>query len=178
MFFNIIICLLIADFITGFFHWLEDTYGVPGDSWLSRNIWEPNILHHKSPSLMGMTNFIARNYIQWIAAFVVVTVIYMLGYGSWQLIFIGIVASFANEVHKWNHSAKNNWIIELLQDMCLIQTKLHHAKHHLKPYNRNYCILTNWLNPVLELVYFWRALEFLLSPLITVKRGLPSRNGY
>lgn len=125
-----------------------------------------------------MTNFISRNYIQWLAALIFLLLVYSLGLLNWQVILVAFLASWANEIHKWNHSKENNWIINLLQDMCLIQTKLHHAKHHLKPYYKNYCILTNWVNPVLELIYFWRGLEFILSPIIKVKRGLPEREGY
>ena len=178
MLLSVIICILIADFLTGFFHWVEDTYGVPGDDWVSKNIWEPNILHHKDPSHMTMSSFIARNYIQWILAGVVVLILYSLGMRFWELFLIGFLSSFAKEVHNWNHRQKNGWIITLLQDMCLIQTKLHHAKHHLKPYNKNYCILTNWVNPILELIHFWRFLEILLSPIIKVKRGNITRDGY
>lgn len=175
---QIIICILVADFLSGTFHWFEDTYGLPGNSWLAKNIWEPNILHHKFPLLMEMTTFIGRNYIQWVVAAIVVILMYSVGWGSWQLILVAVLASFSNEVHKWNHAKVNCRLVVLLQDMCLIQTKLHHSKHHLKPYNKNYCILTNWVNPPLEMVDFWRHLEWALSPILRVKRGNPLRDGY
>lgn len=179
LFVEIMICILIADFITGMFHWFEDTYGTISDSWLSKNIWEPNILHHKDPSfIVIMSNFINRNYLQWIFSGLVLTGFYFIGILCWQWILIGVLASFANEVHAWNHSKKNNYIIDLLQDMCIVQTKLHHSKHHIKPYCKNYCILTNWVNPILERIYFWRVLEFILSPILKVKRGSPERDGY
>lgn len=175
---NILICILIADFITGAFHWIEDSYFEINDSWLSKNIGQPNILHHKYPLLFTMSNFVQRNYLQWIAVGIVVSVAYLIGWYSHYLLLIGVLTSMANEVHKWSHSVKNTWIIELLQDMCILQTKSHHMKHHKKPYNRNYCILTNWLNPILDRIQFWRFLEFVLSPLVSVKRGHPSRDGY
>lgn len=179
MFIEILICVLIADFITGFFHWYEDTYGTISDSWLSKNIYEPNILHHKHPSwFITMSNFINRNYLQWAFAGFFLFIIYLLGFLCWQIILIAVLVSMSNEVHAWSHSKKNPFLVELLQDMCILQTKLHHAKHHIPPYNKNYCILTNWLNPILELFCFWRFLEYILSPFIAVKRGSPERQGY
>jgi hypothetical protein len=36
-------------------------------------------------------------------------------------------------------------------------------KHHKSPYNFNYCILTNYLNPVLDAFNFWHAQGFTLA---------------
>lgn len=178
MLINILVCILAADFITGLVHFWEDTYSTINDGWLSRNIGQPNILHHKSPLLFTMTSVISRNYIQWVAALIVLGLAILFGFYSHYLLLIAILSSMANEVHNWSHSVKNNWLVELLQDMCILQTKQHHMKHHKKPYDKHYCILTNWLNPVLDRIRFWRFLEWAISPIVSVKRGHSSREGY
>lgn len=175
---NIFICILIADFITGFFHWVEDTYGTVDNSWLSKNFWEPNIFHHKYPSKIAENNFWDRNYLQWLMAAISIFFIYLFNFLSWEIALTIIIASFGNEIHVWNHRKKNNFLIELLQDMCIVQTKLHHAKHHLSPYSTRYCVITNLLNPILEIIYFWRFLELLLYKIIKPQRGSDSRDGY
>ncbi len=59
--FEIILIVLIADFISGLFHWLEDAYGRedwPITGWL---VTKPNILHHhNSPGAFGFSWFWAR----------------------------------------------------------------------------------------------------------------------
>lgn len=171
-------CVLIADFITGLFHWAEDTYGTIDDTWFSKYIWEPNIMHHKHPSDIAKNSFLDRNIIQWVIAALFIGLYAIFFPITWQLILIGILASFGNEIHVWSHRKTNPWWIELLQDMCIIQTKLHHAKHHLKPYSTRYCVITNIVNPILETIRFWESLEWVLSPIITPKRGMPGRQGF
>lgn len=179
---RIIICLLVADFITGLFHWLEDTYGTISDSWMSKNIWEPNILHHKYPTNITQNTFINRNYIQWgMAISFSLPLYFILNYYNsltWEPFLALTISSFGNEFHCWSHNKKNYWLVEFLQDTCIIQTKSHHHKHHIKPYSCRYCVITNLLNPILEIVNFWRILELVLSPLVSVKRGDANRKGY
>jgi len=60
------VCLWCADFLTGFFHWLEDTYCLEHYPLIGQFICEPNIEHHVDPQLMVRTGtFISRNLLQW-----------------------------------------------------------------------------------------------------------------
>jgi ubiquitin-conjugating enzyme E2 variant len=34
-----------------------------------------------------------------------------------------------------------------------------HQKHHFRPYDRDYCITTGWLNPLFEKIDYWRRIE-------------------
>ena len=44
-----IVCVFITDFLSGFFHWLEDAYGRPNWPITGRSVTQANILHHHSP---------------------------------------------------------------------------------------------------------------------------------
>ena len=174
---ELIACFLLADFITGFGHWLEDTYAVKSWPWpLHDNIVIPNIEHHKNPTLIGtMSTLINRNW-QTVVPAVLVSLVFLY-FGIWQIPVILILASFGNEVHTWNHRRTNNFIITFLQDAAIVQTPQQHAKHHKKPYDRYYCTLGNITNAVLEITQFWKGLEYLLSKVgIHPKRGTEERD--
>jgi ubiquitin-conjugating enzyme E2 variant len=66
-----------------------------------------------------------------------------------------------------------------LQRIGLLQSTKHHAQHHVRPYASRYCTWTNYLNPVLDGIGFWRAAETILVRCgATVMRATPARGGY
>ena len=181
---TIIICVLVADFITGFVHWLEDTYGVPTWPLIGNSVIEPNIVHHENPVKMTMSGILGRNYQTAIPALVLTLVIcYFYGWAfAWPIAFTLLLAGcMGNEIHAWNHTPREKlpkWII-FLQDTCIIQTRKQHAIHHKKPYDKYYCTLTNVTNAVLEALGFWKKLEWAVAKCgVQVKRGSPERRGY
>ena len=63
----IFVCWWAADFLTGFFHWLEDTYCLEQMPLIGGFICEPNIDHHIDPQLMvRVGTFFSRNVFQWV----------------------------------------------------------------------------------------------------------------
>jgi ubiquitin-conjugating enzyme E2 variant len=64
------------------------------------------------------------------------------------------------EVHRWAHAPRlaPRWAV-VLQEIGLFQSPKDHAAHHRPPQDRAYCILTAWLNPVLDAAGVWRRLE-------------------
>ncbi len=184
--FKIFVCIVIADFITGLVHWLEDSYGLP--SWplgIGKHVVEPNIIHHQHPDWMiTMSNVVKRNYMTAIPAVTGVSIaFYFFSWSCWPFALIVLLSGFlGNEVHAWNHipESKINWFVRFLQDTAILQTRKQHALHHKKPYDKYYCTLTNITNAVLELVYFWRIVEFALLKIfgLKTKRCTEARNGY
>lgn len=177
--FQALCCLLIADFITGLVHWWEDTYATKYWKGYWKIIAEPNIIHHKDPKAMIRdSNSFQRCALSGIFAIIIVSLIYFFYGINWQIILTAIFSTIGNEVHGWHHGLNiRNPIVKFLQDMCLVQTPKHHSMHHRQPYNRDYCILTNWLNPILNRIKFWRMLEWLISLFgIKVKRMTEARD--
>lgn len=177
----ILICIISADFFTGIVHWFEDTYGLP--SWPIIGAWviEPNIEHHEKPSLIGrMGTFASRNLQPILLAIIGFGTCCFFGTASWPVLLVAALAAFGNEVHCWNHRVKNNRFITFLQNSGLVQSRRQHAMHHRPPYDRYYCVLTSFTNEVLELLDFWRRLEWLVSMTLGVdpKRLSPERRGY
>lgn len=172
-------CVLVADFVTGVVHWWEDTYGDPRWKWIGAWIIEPNIEHHEHPTrFVRMSNLALRNYQPILAAAAVLITAVVLGVFSWHWMAVAAFGACGNEVHGWAHVRPKHWLPRLLQDMCLVQTPQHHGRHHKRPYDVRFCSLTNWLNPPLDLLRFWRGLEFVLSTVgIHPKRLSPERRG-
>ena len=50
-----------------------------------------------------------------------------------------------------------------LQRLYVLQTPRHHGRHHQGDKNTHYCVVTTFLNPLLEEVGFWRRLEKLVG---------------
>lgn len=178
---TVLVCILIADFITGLVHWWEDSYGLPSWPVLGKLVIEPNIDHHLRPGIIGsMTTLFSRNYQTVVPAVLVSLALwYVAGVAAWPLVLIFVLAALGNEVHSWNHRGRNGPVVRLLQDAALIQTPQQHARHHRPPFEAYYCTLTNVTNAVLEAVQFWRGLEWCVWKLFGIqqRRASPERRG-
>lgn len=158
------LCLWAADFLTGIAHWAEDTYCKSGYPIIGALICEPNKLHHEDPNLMVRTgNFLSRNCTQWLACGAVYGLLWLSGFGCYPVFLTLLLASFGNEVHYWNHTTKLGWLPTFIKMTGLVQSQRQHSLHHKPPYMKYYCTLTSFVNPVLELVRFWRSVEWVLE---------------
>jgi ubiquitin-conjugating enzyme E2 variant len=153
-----IIGWIIADLIGGFVHWYEDRVAKPNWPILEKYLWEPNRTHHVDPMDFTKTPFWARNSTTFIAATVVGGIWLALFGPSVVLLFAYIGGMVQNEVHYHTHKKATGWIL-VLQQIGIIQSIPEHSRHHKPPQDRNFCILTNWCNPVLEKLKFWSWLE-------------------
>lgn len=174
-------CLLAADFISGVVHWVEDTYARPGihpllDEW----IVEPNIWHHQSPASIISGTYWESTRVSVILAAGAALLFWLCGVRAWEAYFIVALTSQANYVHKLSHKRQKQPVVRALQALGLMQSVWHHAQHHRPPYAIRYCVMTNYLNPVLESLNFWRRLESAIYVVfgLPVARGTEQRDGY
>lgn len=149
--------VLSADFVSGIVHWWEDVYGNPDWKFLGKHIVEPNLNHHRNPRDFLKGNYWQRNNTTFIATLVLIIIPIALGSFSWIYTCIILLASQANEVHRIAHQTnkENGKFIVWLQNAGILQSRKHHGWHHKAPYDCNYCILTNYLNPILNKIKFW-----------------------
>lgn len=177
---QVIMCVLVADFMTGLVHWVEDTYGVPSWPIIGKLVIEDNIEHHRRPNLIGkMGTFFSRNLQPTILGLITISIFLAFGVFCWQILLVSFLAAMGNEVHAWNHRRNNHWLIGSLQRSGLIQSRHQHNLHHKPPYDKYYCTLTGVTNEILEMLNFWRRLEWVISIFgIHHKRQSPERSGY
>lgn len=170
--------ILLADFIAGFVHWLEDAYGRAETPVLGPLLIRPNIVHHHYPRFFTRFNWWQSSWDLVLVGAAILALGWWLGFLSWQLWVIVLVSANANQVHKWSHRtrAENGRIISFLQDIRVLQTPRHHALHHTDPKNTFYCPITNVVNPLLERLQFWSRLEWLVWKITGVRHRTDTSN--
>jgi plasmanylethanolamine desaturase len=156
--------VLLADFVSGVVHWAEDRYArfKPRRKLRLINlIARDNDIHHRRPR-----DFLKRSWWQssWDLALIgaaILAAACAFGHLSVALLLFVVVSANANQLHKWAHRnpRENPALVTWLQRMHLLQSPRHHGRHHRGDKDSHYCVVTNFLNPLLEEVDFWRRLE-------------------
>lgn len=159
IFLMILSAWLIAEISTGIFHWWEDRYG--NEKWpiIGKHIIQPNIQHHKTPSSFCKESYWIRNYQIIIPALIGSAICYYFGLHTLCLSFI--IMSQMNEIHSWSHQRCSR-PIRFLQKLGILQSPKQHWIHHQRPYDKYYCVMTNYLNPILAKIRFWTFLEMIV----------------
>ncbi len=167
---TILLAWLLADFISGLVHWWEDR-AMTGESRFAfvNSLRADNERHHKMPGYL--TKFSWWSNINTTAPFawaLACPIYFVSPFGCMVLVFLG----FGNLIHRWAHDppAKLPRLVVLLQTVGLFISYNHHAGHHFKngqPISREnsrirFCVMSSWLNPILDHMHFFKWLEFFL----------------
>lgn len=150
---------LLADFLGGILHWVEDVGLLP--RFLDRHVGAPNRLHHADPlSVTRDSNLFRRNWTAWAATLPFILVGLVLAGPTPLVVSASAGALLSYEVHRWAHAPSSApGIVRLLQEIGAFQSPKHHSRHHAPPQDRAFCILTDWLNPILDRSGVWLAAE-------------------
>lgn len=157
---------LFADLLSGFFHWWEDRVGWEAMPLLGGWVIVPNREHHTDPLAFTYASIWQRNRVVWLITLLVAAAWFLLAGPSWFLAATALGGLVVNEVHVLAHDKRRtNRLTRALQEAGIIQSAAHHARHHRGVSDSHYCILTDLLNPVLDMVGLWAGLEWLLTAL-------------
>jgi len=173
-------CVVAADFLTGVMHWAEDTWLAPGRSaLLDRYIVRDNIEHHRRPGSIRSGTYWETNRVTIVLAAAGVAGCALGHVAAWHPYLLLSLLSHSNQVHKWAHSSKVPAAVRTLQSVGVLQSPAQHARHHKNPYATNFCAITDFVNPALDRIAFWRALEWMIERLgARVQRAGDARGGY
>lgn len=157
---------LAADLMSGIFHWWEDRYGDPDWPVLGTYVVRPNIRHHRSPSELCEAGYWERNWTTILPAATLSAACYLAGLPTAALAFA--IVTQANEIHSWAHQRCSRPIrgLQLLGVLCSPEQ---HAAHHRQPFDRNYCTMTDLINPVLTAADAWRIAERCIEALSGIR---------
>jgi hypothetical protein len=160
--------ILFADFISGFVHWFEDTYGTEKTPIWGKWVVKPNLEHHVHPAAFTKKTWLQSSWDLTLISGLIVLIAYWNNALTWHVWVFAVLSANANQVHKYVHmpARKVPFIVRFLQQVGLFQKPKHHAVHHSGEKNKSYCVLTPYANYILDAVYFWRALEFMLKPIL------------
>jgi len=157
---------LAADFGSGVLHWSVDNYG-NGRTPIMGNIIAAFQGHHSAPWTITYRGF-ANNVHKLCIPFGVPTVAaitYLAGPENPMVSLFFSVFCFteimSQEFHKWSHQTKKEvpgWV-NTLQDVGVTIGRPQHNKHHIAPYDGNYCIVSGLCNKLMDESGFFRRLE-------------------
>lgn len=175
---------IMADFVSGFVHWLGDTWGSTDMPVLGNALIRPFREHHVDEKAITRHDYIETNGANCMVAVPVAfmalcTPLHVEGWQSFALFVMVSLGSMifwvmmTNQIHKWSHldEATMPPVLKVLQRLHLILPPAHHQVHHKAPFDTYYCITTGWLNWPLAKLGFYRHLE----RLVTASLGLIPR---
>lgn len=150
----IITALTFADALTGFIHWLEDqhpnVFVILFGDYGYEQIVKPNEQHHADPFAMTHNTYADR--VKWSCIATAPLLAAGLLTDSWLLILTALFASQANQVHYWAHVPKPPAPVKFLQRAGILQGRLHHSIHHRAPHATRFCVMTPWINNLLDFI--------------------------
>ncbi|QDE92340.1 carotenoid synthesis regulator CarF [Myxococcus xanthus] len=161
---------LAADFVSGFVHWMGDTWGSTEMPLLGKALIRPFREHHVDEKAITRHDFVETNGNNCLISLPVAIIALCLPMSSpgWVFCasFLGAMIFWVmatNQFHKWSHTDSPPALVGFLQRVHLILPPDHHRIHHTKPYNKYYCITVGWLNKPLTMVHFFPTAERLIT---------------
>jgi len=170
---KVVVTWLAVDWISGFVHWFEDSYGRPSMPFIGERITKPNLRHHFRPRAFVTNSWYSSSELLLFSCVAALVVAWLIGQLTPMVVLAAVLGANANQVHKWSHRTRteNSTLIVAAQRLKLIQSPGHHQQHHVDGRDSHYCVLTNALNPILDSCRFWRGLEMVLGAVGVKKRN-------
>jgi len=169
---EIILAWFLADIFTGIIHWWEDRYlSIYLKGFIGQLAYD-NFLHHVTPE--SITHFTVWENIKYsaITGWPLAFVLYLIG----APIFIWLTllfSTFGNVIHRFAHSPMTAlpWWILFMQSLGVFITADHHKDHHYDYRGKikkedttiKFCVMTNWMNPILDFFEVFVLLEWALE---------------
>jgi hypothetical protein len=161
---------LAADFVSGFVHWMADTWGSTQMRWIGKSLIRPFREHHVDEKAITRHDFIETNGNNCAISIPVAIMCVAMPHSSpaWVFVssFLGSMIFWVmatNQFHKWSHLDEPPPVIAFFQRVHLILPPAHHHIHHTAPYHKYYCITVGWLNKPLTMIAFFPTMERLVT---------------
>ncbi|SET30035.1 plasmanylethanolamine desaturase [Stigmatella erecta] len=166
----ILLGYLAADFVSGFVHWMADTWGSTTMPVLGKAFVRPFREHHVDQKAITRHDFIETNGNNCAISIPVGIATLVMPHSSpaWVFLaaFLGSMIFWVmgtNQFHKWSHLDTPGPVVNFLQRVHLILPPAHHRIHHTAPFNKYYCITVGWLNKPLAMISFFPLMERLVT---------------
>lgn len=158
--------LLVVELAAGLFHWFADTFFDPDTPWIGPAVIKSFRDHHAAPGDMAERSAAEVSGQNCFACLPILALAGTLDLAAapaqWLvalLLLSTLGVALTNLFHQWAHAERVPRWVGALQRRGWILSPAHHARHHCGAHDRVYCVTTGWLNPLLDHVGFFRALE-------------------
>lgn len=175
---------VIADFVSGFVHWLADTWGSEDMPILGPVFIRSFREHHIDPMSITRHDWVETN-----GANCFISIPILLGLSLLQIFKPEILNShlvlgyvifnfwivLTNQIHKWAHE-KNpaSWVAGLQRTRIILSPDVH-ARHHRDKHDEYFSITSGATNTLLTSLGFFRRLEWVISRLTGAQ---PRKDGF
>jgi hypothetical protein len=180
---EILLGIIIGDFITAFFHWLEDSYLEPHKikNKFLYNIAIENEFHHFIPrSILSCSHFYNIRITTFIS-FIALILFNLLAKDFFKKNFISIIVclfiiSISNLIHRFSHLRiqELNPILYFLQKNNIIISNDEHRIHHAENPYIKFGVINKYTNYIYDYFMIWNKFEKLFYLLFGIK---PTKKG-
>lgn len=166
-----LVALFVADWLSGFVHWLTDTWF---DERRLSSLISIAREHHIYPHHIlayGFCDYVA--YSSWPTVVLVGPISLLLTLGltsstaTFEAVLICLIVSatmfFGTYAHRLGHRRSNNRLVRWLQRRHLLIDPQYHSLHHRGNHDTHYCVINGWANIVCDRIGFWRLAERLIE---------------
>jgi hypothetical protein len=164
-----------ADLVSGVVHWWADRIAAEDFPVLGPLFVRPFREHHEDPTSICRHDFVATNGNTGmvVLAFLVAACAWTPRgelsagalFSSAGCLGLAVWSGLTNQIHQWAHEPSPPRVVRRLQGAGLLLKPAHHARHHRAPFARCYCITAGWLDPLLDGLGLFPALERALGRL-------------
>ncbi|MBW2240741.1 MAG: hypothetical protein JRH01_02045 [Deltaproteobacteria bacterium] len=152
--------LAAADLATGAIHWIGDRCFRVSTPWIGRVLIQPFREHHGDPAAITRHGFLE---VTGNNALLLLPVLALMAWfapvfghtagASFGLAFLGAFAAAAvlsNPIHRWAHMRRVPASVAFLQRHRILLSPAHHARHHQGAHRTHFCVVTGWMNPLID----------------------------
>jgi ubiquitin-conjugating enzyme E2 variant len=158
-----------ADLATGATHWCFDRYFDEATPALGPAFVQPFRAHHLDPAAIVRHGFleVSGNNALALSPLLWVCLPFAPAFGTrlastlfLALALAGIATAFlSNLAHRWAHAERAPRLVRWLQRRGFLLSPEGHARHHQGAHDRAYCVATGWMNPLVDRLGVFPALE-------------------
>jgi hypothetical protein len=165
----ILAAYLLADFVTGVYHWALDNYGSPATPLVGGQVVAVQ-LHHVQPLTNTDREFANTSY-KVFKPFLPVSILYLAvsagrvhGAVDIFISLFSLLLCMSQQIHAWCHMKLPAvpGVVRYLQNVGVLISRQDHSAHHHPPFNRSYCCVSGVCNQILDDWGFFRVLEKLI----------------